>query len=136
MAFDVRSPPGIINLQYGHYLECAIVRGKGQESDPPYKIEINLRINDGQFEGIDVTYTLVSGRRIDRSDQYKTNVRVWTSMPRTKDWYWSGERGRLHNVGHLYHNDKDGWMYSEAITSSGSRHEMRADCHSCTGRLR
>ena len=40
-------------------------------------------------------------------------------MPRTLDWYWAGSRaGRYHATGHLYHNDRDGWMYTETIYSS------------------
>jgi len=121
-------PP--FSAQDGRYLECAIVRHTvDRDRDPPYKINIGLRIDNGNFQGLDVTYTLTSGRVVDRSTQYQ-NGTTWTSMPRTFDWFWVGTRGNIHNQGHLYHNERDGWMYTQSITEPyHGVYQMLADCH-------
>ena len=55
-------------------------------------------------------------------------------MPRTLDWYWAGSRGDVTINGHLYHNDRDGWMYTETIYSSNRMvYQMLADCHEMEG---
>ncbi len=128
-AFEATRPPPPFSVEDSTYLECAIVRHTpDRDRDPPYKINIGLRINNGRFEGLDVSYTLTSGRVVDRSVQYQ-NGRTWTSMPRTLDWYWAGTRGNVSNLGHLYHNERDGWMYTETITAPRSVYRMIADCH-------
>jgi hypothetical protein len=50
-------------------------------------------------------------------------------MPRTFDWFWASTRGNVRNQGHLYHNESDGWMYTETITDPGGVYQMLADCH-------
>ena len=128
-AFEAAPPVPPFSAQDSKYLECAIVRHTAdRDRDPPYKINIGLRINNGNFQGLDVTYTLISGRVVDRSAQYQ-NGSTWTSMPRTFDWFWAGTRGNIRNQGHLYHNERDGWMYTETITDPGGVYQMLADCH-------
>jgi hypothetical protein len=133
IAFEAAPPVLPFSVQDGAYLECAIVKHTADhDRDPPFKINIGLRVNNGTFEGLDVTYTLVSGRVVDRSQQY-LNGKTWTAMPRTYDWWWGGTRGNVTNVGHLYHNDRDGWMYNENITDPRGLYQMLADCHELAG---
>jgi hypothetical protein len=102
--------------------------------DPVYKVNINLTYDQSRtFQSIDVYHTLVSGRSVDRSQQY-TDGATWTSMPKTYDWFWRGERGTSLMLGHLYHNERDGWMYVEDLFESG-RHSTQsvAGCHEASG---
>ena len=133
-AFVAAPPPKPFNPSEGAVLECAIVRHTpDRDRDPPYKVSINLHVAYGTFNALDVGYTLVSGRTVDRSTQYQ-NGRTWTAMPRTLDWYWAGSRGGVTINGHLYHNDRDGWMYTETIYSSNRMvYQMLADCHEMEG---
>jgi hypothetical protein len=132
-AFQAAPPPKPFSADDSKFLECAIVRQTpDRDRDPPYKINIGLQIENGVFQSLDVTYTLVSGRTADRSQQYQ-NGRTWTAMPRTYDWYWVGSRGQTSTQGHLYHNDRDGWMYAEQITGPGTSYQMLADCHEADG---
>jgi hypothetical protein len=138
MAFDAfpqgRPPaPPLFDPSNGASLECAIVRHTpDRDRDPPYKITINLGVDRGVFQSLNVYYTLVSGRSVDRSEQYKNGI-TWTAMPKTYDWYWGGTRGNVRTVGHLYHNERDGWMYQETIVEPGRTYQMRADCHEVEG---
>ena len=69
------------------------------------------------------------GRAVNRSEQY-SNGTTWTLMPKTKDWYWRGTRGTSTMVGHLYHNERDGWMYTEELFEHGRlTMQSTADCH-------
>ena len=130
-AFDVA--PKFTPGENGDSLECSIVSHRpDRDSDPAYKISIQLRAENGRFQGLDVSYTLRSGRVVDRTQQYP-NGTTWTKMPRTTDWYWSGTIDRSINTGHLYHNDSDGWMYTETIQSPRGTYHMLADCHSVAG---
>ena len=125
------APP--FNPTDGAVLECATVKlipASAAGNDPVYKTNINLTYNDaGTFAGLDVFHTLVSGRMMNRTDQYNSGT-TWTLMPKTNDWYWKGNRGTSIMVGHLYHNQRDGWMYVEDLFEHG-RHTMQAvaDCH-------
>jgi hypothetical protein len=128
-AFQAAPPPVPFSVQESKHLECAIVRHTPDyDRDPAYKVNIDLGIDNGIFRSLDVTYTLVSGRIADRTEQYQ-NGRTWTSMPRTYDWYWAGTRGQVLMQGHLYHNDRDGWMYAEGLAGPRSTYQMLADCH-------
>jgi hypothetical protein len=122
------------NLRYGKYLECAIVRHTpDRDSNPAYKVSIAFGIDEGVFQSLDVYYTLVNGREVNRSEQY-VNGRTWTDMPRLKNWYWAGTRGSVAMVGNLYHNERDGWMYREQIVQNGRlTYQMLADCHEQQG---
>jgi hypothetical protein len=35
------------------------------------------------------------------------------------EWYWKGQRANVTMVGELYHNERDGWMYSEQLFQNG-----------------
>jgi hypothetical protein len=132
-AFQAAPPPSPFNANESKSLECAIVRHTPErDRDPAYKITIFLQIEDGTFKSLDVGYTLVSGRYVDRSRQYE-NGRTWTAMPRALHWYWAGSRGQTSIQGHLYHNQRDGWMYYEQIVAPGNNYQMLADCHEVEG---
>ena len=132
-AFQAAPPPKPFSANESKSLECAIVQHTPErDRDPAYKINIFLEIENGVFKSLDVNYTLVSGRYIQRSQQYQ-NGKTWTAMPRALDWYWAGSLGQAFTQGHLYHNDRDGWMYAEQITGPGSRYQMLADCHEVEG---
>ena len=125
-AFQVAPP---FSVQESKHLECAIVQHTPDRGrDPAYKVTVDLQVNNGVFQALDVGYTLVSGRFVDRSTQYR-NGKTWTAMPRALDWYWAGNYGQAYTQGHLYHNDRDGWMYYETISGPGSFYQMLADCH-------
>ena len=121
----------------GKVLECAIVKlmpASTAGRDPVYKVNVSLTYNDSsEFKGLDVFHTLVSGKSVNRTTQY-ANGTTWTSMPKTHDWYWQGDRGTSRMVGHLYHNSRDGWMYTEDLFEHG-RQTMHAvaDCHESEG---
>jgi hypothetical protein len=82
----------------------------------------------GAFQALNVTYTLVFGRTADRTTQYQ-NGQTWTAMPRSCDWYWRGTRGQVLMQGHLYHNQRDRWMYAEGLVGPGGTYQMLVDCH-------
>jgi hypothetical protein len=132
-AFEATRPTPPFSVQDSVFLECAIVKHSAdRDRNPPYKSTISLRIEDGKFLGLDVYYTLQSGRVVDRSSQYQDGT-TWTLMPRTYDWFWYGTREKdgtqYSNQGHLYHNDRDGWMYTETITGRHESYHLTADCH-------
>ena len=60
----------------GAYLECAIVKlmpPSPAGRDPVYKVNIKLTYDQNRtFQSIEVYHTLVSGRSVDRSQQYTT----------------------------------------------------------------
>jgi hypothetical protein len=125
-AFNVKPP---FDAREGAYLECSIVQhSPDRDRDPAYKINIELSVSNGNFQALNVTYTLVSGRIVDRTEQYPDGT-TWTAMPRTLDWYWAGTHKDYNTQGHLYHNDSDGWMYTETISSRYHTYHMLADCH-------
>ena len=136
-AFNAAPPKPAFNPTSGAYLECAIVRlmpASAAGRDPVYKVNINLTYDQNRtFQSLDVSHTLVSGRSVDRSQQY-TDGTTWTSLPKSYDWFWRGKRGTSQMLGHLYHNERDGWMYVEDLFESG-RHTMQsvADCHEANG---
>ena len=136
-AFNAAPPKPAFDATAGAYLECAIVRlmpASAAGRDPVYKVNINLTYDQNRmFQSLDVSHTLVSGRSVDRSQQY-TDGTTWTSMPKTYDWFWQGKRGTSRMLGHLYHNERDGWMYVEDLFESG-RYTMQsvADCHEARG---
>ena len=132
-AFSAAPPKPAFVPTDGAALECAVVKllpASAAGRDPVYKINVGLTYNDdGVFKGLDVFHTLVSGRSVNRSDQY-TNGTTWTLPPKTKDWYWRGTRGTSTMVGHLYHNERDGWMYTEELFEHGRlTMQSTADCH-------
>ena len=132
-AFVAAPPPAPFNPSNGANLECAIVRHTpDRDRDPAYKVSVNLHMAYGKFNQLDVGYTLVSGRSVDRSDQYQ-NGRTWQT-PGFLEWNWAGSRGNVTVNGRLYHNDRDGWMYSENIFANGRlTYQMLADCHEAEG---
>ena len=136
-AFNAAPPKPVFDPTGGAGLECAIVRlmpASAAGRDPVYKVNINLTYDQNRtFQSIDVYHTHVSGRSVDRSQQY-TDGTTWTSMPKTHDWFWQGKRGTSRMLGHLYYNERDGWMYVEDLFESG-RHSMQsvADCHEASG---
>jgi hypothetical protein len=47
---------------------------------------------------------------------------------------WKGQRGNVTMVGELYHNERDGWMYSEQLFQNGRQtYSMLSDCHLMQG---
>jgi hypothetical protein len=132
-AFVAAPPPKPFNASEGAVLECAIVRHTpDRDRDPAYKVGVNLHVAYGKFNQLDVNYTLVSGRTVDRSEQYQ-NGRTWQT-PGYLEWNWAGSRGNVTVNGRLYHNDRDGWMYTETIYSSNRMvYQMLADCHEMEG---
>jgi hypothetical protein len=136
-AFNIAPPKPAFDATGGAHLECAIVRLMPASSagrDPVYKVNVNLTYDQSRrFQGLDVYHTLVSGRSVDRSQQY-TDGTTWASLPKTYDWFWQGKRGTSRMLGHLYHNERDGWMYVEDLFEGG-RHTMQsvADCHEVDG---
>ena len=136
-AFNAAPPKPPFDPTDGAYLECAIVKlmpPSAAGRDPVYKVNINLTYDQSRtFQSLEVYHTLVSGRSVDRSQQY-TDGTTWTSQPKTYDWFWQGKRGTSRMLGHLYHNKRDGWMYVEDLFDSG-RHSMQsvADCHEASG---
>jgi hypothetical protein len=136
-AFNAAPPKPAFDPTGSAYLECAIVKlmpAGAAGRDPVYKVNINLNYDQNHaFQSLDVYHTLVSGRSVDRSQQY-TDGATWTSLPKTNDWFWQGKRGTSRMLGHLYHNERDGWMYVEDLFESG-RHTMQAvaDCHEGSG---
>jgi hypothetical protein len=132
-AFVAAPPPKPFSASEGAVLECAIVRHTpDRERDPAYKVGVNLQVAYGKFNQLDVNYTLVSGRTVDRSEQYQ-NGRTWQT-PGYLEWNWAGSRGNVTVNGRLYHNDRDGWMYAETIYSSNRMvYQMLADCHEAGG---
>ena len=133
-AFQAAPQPFQPNLRESKNLECAIVaHTPDRDRNPAYKVTVTLGIEDGVFQSLDVYYTLVNGREVSRTEQYRDG-RTWTEMPRLKSWYWSGTyRGVARTTGHLIHNERDGWMYSEEIINGRSRYRMLADCHEAQG---
>jgi hypothetical protein len=129
-AFQVAKP---FKVQGYTSLECAIVRHTPDRSaNQAYKVNIGLNIGNGVFQGLDVGYTLVNGRNVDRSAQYQ-NGRTW-QKPGFVEYYWAGTRGNVAVNGKLFHNDRDGWMYSESIITNGRLvYQMLADCHEAYG---
>jgi hypothetical protein len=109
-------------------LECAIVaHTPDRDRNPPYKVSIYLEHNNGVLQTLDVFYTLVNGREVSRTDQYP-NGRTW-KVEGKADWYWAASRPGLNISGHLYHNQRDGWMYAEQISTPRGGYRMLADCH-------
>jgi hypothetical protein len=132
-AFQVQQAPPV-NYRNGVALECAIVRHTpGRDSNPAYKVNVYLGMDNGVFQSLDVGYTLVNGRQVSRTDQYQ-NGRTWAT-PRFMEWWWSGTRpGGVSMTGRLYHNDRDGWMYFEQLSERGRvTFQMLADCHEQQG---
>jgi hypothetical protein len=62
-----------------------------------------------------------------------TGRTIWQTQGR-KEWYWKGRRGNVTMVGELYHNERDGWMYSERLFQNGYQtYGMLSDCHLMQG---
>lgn len=113
------------------YFECAIL-GHTAERDPPdpvYKINVNVGSDSaGKFNSMGIVHTVRSGRTYDRSEQYRQDD-IWQTQGRM-EWYWKGQRGNKNMVGELYHNERDGWMYSEQLFQNGRQtYSMLSDCH-------
>jgi hypothetical protein len=132
-AFVAAPPPAPFNANYGAALECSIVRHTpDRDRDTAYKVNIILDVDNGIFRALNVGYTLVSGRFVDRSSQYQ-NGRTWQT-PHYLEWNWAGSRGHTTINGRLYHNDRDGWMYTESIFENNRlTYQMLADCHAMEG---
>jgi hypothetical protein len=55
-------------------------------------------------------------------------------MANPVEWNWKGQRGNVTMVGELYHNERDGWMYSERLFQNGYQtYGMLSDCHLMQG---
>lgn len=118
----------------GASLECAIVGVTPKSAlgdDPAYKVNVYLGYDDKHvFDTLNVYYTLVSGRLIDRTKQY-SNAKTWEADG--SDWYWKGTQGKSRMTGHLYHRDNhysNVWKYQEDLFVDG-KHKMTslAYCH-------
>jgi hypothetical protein len=130
---EFRAPPPPPPFDGGSF-ECSIVREQppARDTDPVYKVNINVTINSGRLQGIGVVHTVRSGRTYDRSQQY-SNATIWKT-PDRMEWYWQGYRGPMKMVGEIYYNDRDGWMYSETISKNGRiEYRMLSDCHQQLG---
>jgi hypothetical protein len=134
-AFEVAKP---FTVNDSKFLECSVVRTepRDRDSDPVYKINVSIVFNNsGSFESINAVHTVRSGKTYDRTHQY-VNGRAW-AKPGYLDWFWEGWRGnnnQYHMVGHVYHNDRDGWMYTEELFINSQRDfSMVADCHEQEG---
>jgi hypothetical protein len=73
-AFNAAPPKPAFDPAAGASLECAIVKlmpASAGGRDPVYKVNVNLTYDQSRtFQSLDVYHTLVSGRSVDRSQQY------------------------------------------------------------------
>jgi hypothetical protein len=132
LADFTRTPPPL-PFTDGNF-ECAIVGPtSGSDSDPVYKINVNVGSdNAGKFNSMGIVHTVRSGRTYDRSDQYRQDD-IWQTQGKM-EWNWRGQRGNKIMVGELYHNERDGWMYSERLFQNGYQtYGMLSDCHLIQG---
>jgi len=114
--------------------ECSIVgHTPERDPDPVYNISVNVGSDSaGKFNSMGIVHTVRSGRTYDRSEQYRQGD-IWQTQGKM-EWYWKGQRGDVTMVGELYHNDSDGWMYSEHLFQNGSQtYGMLSDCHLMQG---
>ena len=131
MAFDTVPPKPAFDIDNGIFLECAIVKHSADHGrNPAYKIQVSIRADQGKFQGLDVFYTMQSGQVFNRTEQHPDGT-TWTSMPKSFDWFWAGDRNptKHSQVGHLYHNFRDGWVYTEDIPKHHGGYHMTANCH-------
>lgn len=131
-AFTNPQPPPV-PVEGNVALECSVVREVPQpwrlDPDPVYKTNINLAMNNGNFESFDVVHTVRSGMTYDRSLQYGAGM-IWKTTNKM-EWFWKGYRGaRAMMLGEVYWNTRDGWMYQETIYD-GNRPQTQIayDCH-------
>jgi hypothetical protein len=106
--------PDYINLECSSYSSTE----RDFDRDPAYKVNVTIAMNNNTISDYNVTYTLRSGKVVDRSNQYQLN-----EMHRTRDrfeWFWSGNRGSLTMVGATWKNNT-GWWYGEQIFNQSLR---------------
>jgi hypothetical protein len=68
--------PDYINLECSSYSSTE----RDFDRDPAYKVNVTIAMNNNTISDYNVTYTLRSGKVVDRSNQYQLN-----EMHRTRD---------------------------------------------------
>jgi hypothetical protein len=100
-------------------LECGIIKATDSErSDPIYKINVTLTLEQGELKEIWVAHTSVSGEVYVRSEQYQQSA-IWQT-PGRKEWYWRATRVPRTMLGEVWRNPTNQWWYSEKLFKNGT----------------
>jgi hypothetical protein len=99
-----------------------------QDKNPALGAEINGEARDHQMVWLEITYTLLDGSKVRRSDQY-VNTRTWVADD--KNIFWTGTYTRDHHrrIEGRITADKGAIIYSERhFNNSVQEEEMITPC--------
>ena len=117
------------------HLECvpSFEQPRTPDSNPTYKIMVDLSLNDAgnDVTSLTATHVLADGSAHDRDDQYNIG-NVWAKKGYT-EWYWNGYRNRNPNIkmgGRLYRQANGLWFYEETQFKNNQQiWFMSSRCH-------